>query len=263
MFPYIDIFGFQLPTYGLTSLLGTFLAGFVIFRLSQKRGVDKLYLGFTAVAAGVGLFIGAHLLYGITRTQDIVQAFGSYSAFDGFFDFAQHIISLFSGMVFYGGLYGALGAGMMVAAKRKAPIGDMCDLFAVFAPLFHIFGRIGCFLAGCCYGVSWEYGISGRMVAEGVREHTKRFPVQLLEAGLLAVLFLVIYVLFIKGKNKGNLLYLYLAVYAVLRFFLEFLRGDEIRGRLWVFSTSQWISIITLLWVGIFLFVRKIKKQKT
>lgn len=262
MFPYIHIFSFDIPTYGLISVLGVFVAGFVCIKVSAKRNLDKNDLVRTAIVAAIGLFLGAHLLYGITRTGDIFKAFSSYNTFTGFGEFIKHILELFSGMVFYGGLYGGLLAGLIYAKKKKYPISDVRDTFSLFIPLFHVFGRIGCFFAGCCYGVKSEWGIQGRVLTENLREHTKRFPVQLLEAFLLLLLFFVLLLLYKKAKARGNLIFIYLMVYAVLRFCLEFLRGDEIRGRLFMFSTSQWISFITILWVSIYLLIRKYKKNK-
>ncbi len=263
MLPYIDIFSFRLPTYGLVSLVGIFLACFWCVKIADKKGISRLDMGFVAISAGIGLFLGAHLLYAITRAGDIAEAFRSYGEFEGFFDFAKHLLELVSGMVFYGGLYGALCGGLLMAKKKKLPIGDICDIFAVFAPMFHIFGRIACFLAGCCYGVHCDFGLSGRMVAIGVREDVKRFPVQLVEAFAILLILILILVLQKKNKCKGNLLFVYLTVYAVVRFSLEFLRGDEIRGKLLMFSTSQWISLITILWVSIFLIARKQRKIKS
>lgn len=263
MLPYIDIFSFKLPTYGLISLIGIAVACFVCVRLSDKKGISRLDMGFVAISAGIGLFLGSHLLYAITRTGDIIQAFRSYGEYDGFLDFCKNLLELMSGMVFYGGLYGGLCGGLFMAKRKKLPTGDVCDIFAVFAPLFHIFGRIACFLAGCCYGMYSDYGISGRMVAVGVRESEKRIPVQLIEAFLILLILITLLWLMKKGKAKGNLLFVYLISYAAVRFCLEFLRGDEIRGKLLVFSTSQWISLITLVWVSVYLIVRRHRKNNS
>lgn len=263
MFPYFDIFGFQLPTYGLISLVGVIVAGLVILKLAPKRGIDKSDLLSTAIVAAIGLFIGAHLLYGITRIEDVIEAFGSYKRFESFGAFLSHVLELFSGMVFYGGLYGGLFAGFLYAKKKKLPVGGVSDVFALFIPLFHVFGRIGCFFAGCCYGVESEVGITGRVITGKLREVTPRFPVQLLEAFLLLLLFFLMFFLYQKGRAKGNLIFIYLLIYAVLRFCLEFLRGDEIRGKFMMFTTSQWISIVTILWVSVFLIIRKCRKNKT
>ena len=74
-----------------------------------------------------------------------------------------------------------------------------------------------------------------------------RFPVQLLEAVCNLVLSGILWILFWKRKNdfrfRGRLLHIYMIVYGIIRFTDEFLRGDAIRGHIWIFSTSQWISI--------------------
>ena len=84
----------------------------------------------------------------------------------------------------------------------------------------------------------------------------------LAEAFLLLVLFLLLLSLYMKGKCKGRLMLVYLSIYAVIRFTLEFFRGDEIRGHLWIFSTSQWISLLTLLVVIIYLVISNRKRRQ-
>lgn len=260
MYPYINVFSFDIPTYGLISLLGVLAAGFVSLRIIRKRNVDINSFLTTAIAAAIGLFIGAHLLYGITRMSDVIDAFEHYSQFDSFSEFIKYVAELFSGMVFYGGLYGGLLAGYFWAKNRKYNIKGLSDVFAVAIPIFHAFGRIGCFFAGCCYGAESEWGFSGRVIVADVRENAKRIPVQLIEAFLLILLFAFMLMLFFKNRAKGNLIFIYLTIYAVMRFVLEFFRGDEIRGRLLMFSTSQWISIFTLLWVIGYFIVKSRKK---
>ncbi len=262
MYPYLHIFGLEVPVYGLVSLLGFFISGAVAFILAKKKAVDIYDLFITAVVSGLGLFIGAHLLYTITRIGDIISAFSLYSTFDTTREFIRYILDISSGMVFYGGLYGGLLAGFIWIRHKKHPIGLFADVFAVVIPLFHAFGRIGCFFAGCCYGVEWEHGIQGRVLNSGECELIPRFPVQLLEASLLLVLFSVLLVLFLRGKVQGRLMAVYLAVYAVLRFTLEFFRGDAVRGHFLFLSTSQWISLLTLIGVGIYILLSRRKLQK-
>ncbi len=262
MYPYFHIFGLEVPVYGIVSLLGLLVAGAVAFFLAKKKDVDLYDLFITAVVSGLGLFIGAHLLYAFTRMGDIISAFTLYSTFDSTGEFIKYILDISSGMVFYGGLYGGLLAGFLWIRKRKHPIGLFADVFAVVIPLFHAFGRVGCFFAGCCYGVEWEHGIWGRVLNSGEREMIPRFPVQLVEASLLLVLFFVLLVLFLKGKVQGRLMAVYLFAYAVLRFTLEFFRGDTIRGHFLFLSTSQWISLLTLIGVGIYILLSRRKLQK-
>lgn len=260
MFPYINVFSFELPTYGIISLLGVLAAGFISMRLIGKRNVDANSFLITAIVSAIGLFIGAHLLYGVTRMGDIVDGFEHYSEFESFFEFAKYIAELFGGMVFYGGLYGGLIGGYLWAKKKKYDVKGLSDVFSVAIPIFHAFGRIGCFFAGCCYGTEVDWGISGRVIVADVRENAKRIPVQLIEAFLLLLLFVLMLVLFLKNKVNGKLIFIYLIVYAWMRFVLEFFRGDEIRGSILMFSTSQWISIFTLLWVSAYLLIQKRRK---
>ncbi len=262
MLPYIEFFGLSIPTYGLISVVGVFAAGLVSLSIAKKRNIDVYSFLSTAIAAAVGLFIGAHLLYAITRVEDIVYVISHYDYYDGFWGFVSSLLECMSGMVFYGGLYGGLLAGFVFAKIKKYPVCEMSDVFSVFIPLFHTFGRVGCFFAGCCYGIKSEFGIAGRVYAAGMRESVKRLPVQLVEAVCLLVLFVVMFILCKREKLRGRLIFVYLLSYAVLRFILEFFRGDEIRGRLFMFSTSQWISIITLVWVSLYLIINHIRQRK-
>lgn len=262
MLPYIEIFGVSIPAYGLISIMGTITAGIVSFAAAKKRKVDMHNLICTAIAAAVGVFAGAHILYSLTRIEDVVYILGNYHHYGSFWDFARELFACMNGMVFYGGLYGGLLVGFIFAKIKKYPLEDMSDVFSVFVPLFHTFGRVGCFFAGCCYGVKSEFGIAGRVYATGMRENAKRLPIQLIEAVCVLALFLVMLMLFKKVKVRGRLIFVYLMIYAVLRFALEFLRGDEIRGHFLMFSTSQWISILTLIWVGVYFLTHHLRTRK-
>lgn len=262
MYPYLEFFSLKIPTYGLIAVVGILISFLVGYVLAKKKGCADIEMVEIAVAAGVGVFVGAHLLFAITRIDAYIEAFQSYDRFENFFEFIKYLFGLASGMVFYGGLLGGLLFGYLYARIKKYPLKDYADIFAVSIPLFHTFGRIGCFLAGCCYGVEWEYGISGRVIGSGNHEDIKRLPIQLIESAFLLILFLVLLILFNKGIAKGRLLCVYLLSYSVLRFTLEFWRGDEIRGRLLLLSTSQWISVLIATGVVIFLIVSNIRKKK-
>jgi phosphatidylglycerol:prolipoprotein diacylglycerol transferase len=111
------------------------------------------------------------------------------------------------------------------------------NVIAPAIPLFHGFGRIGCLLAGCCYGKELNAPIEILHMI-----HVERFPVQAIESLFEFVLFVVM--LFIdRKKNHTDLLKIYLLSYAVFRFVNEFFRGDEVRGIYMGLSTAQWISL--------------------
>ncbi|MEG2116788.1 MAG: prolipoprotein diacylglyceryl transferase, partial [Clostridia bacterium] len=148
------------------------------------------------------------------------------------------------GAVFYGGLIGGLAVGFAYLKITKKNSFDYFVIVTPLIPLFHAFGRLGCFFGGCCYGIESNFGFifTNSLIesANGVR----RFPVQLLEMAVLLVHFAVFFIMYKKKFLKKILLPLYLISYGVCRFFIEFLRGDEYRGFVFNMSTSQFISVL-------------------
>lgn len=159
-----------------------------------------------------------------------------------------------SGIVYYGGLFGLLlffRIGLKLISKEK--MSEYRDILAVIIPIFHFFGRIGCFFSGCCYGKITNSNIS--VIYTNKIDNTivtaSRIPTQLIEAGLNFVLFLCILICFLKNMFKEHLLYLYFISYGIVRFCIEFYRGDEYRGIYGVLSISQYISIVLIVIGGI------------
>ena len=163
--------------------------------------------------------------------------------------------------MFYGGLAGAfLGA---YWSARSYGV-RLRDYYPVLLPALAItagFGRIGCFCAGCCYGVGWKHGIVLRAYTPNVPGDMPRVPVQLLEAGYDFLLAAALYVLARRTVRRERLLETYLLAYCPMRFVLEFLRDDSIRGILFGLSVSQWLSLLALLALGCFRLHGR--KQKT
>ena len=170
--------------------------------------------------------------------------------------------SLFGGMVFYGGLIGAYILGLVYAKLRRLDIALYMDNAALFAPIFHGFARVGCFFGGCCYGIESTFGFSASGNTLTDIGEVSRFPVQLLESILNLFIALVIFYILKKGKLKGQAFYIYLSLYAVIRFFDEFLRGDEVRGFIFGLSTSQFISIFVELFAIVMLILTTLKKHQ-
>ena len=138
----------------------------------------------------------------------------------------------------------------------------MTDALVPSVPLMHAFGRLGCFCAGCCYGMPFPAPLGLSFDASPVAPHgVTLFPVQLLEAFLNLIIFGVLLLYARKPRGRGKIIGLYMSAYAVMRFLLEFLRFDAERGGFWGLSTSQWISLI-LLPIGLYLLLtNKNKKQ--
>lgn len=245
MYPYIEIFGRTITTYGLMALVGMFAAGIFACVLARKRGYYDNDVIVVLLISAIGVLVGGHILYGLTNWEQIPMLFTAKSVSQ----FFQYAGSIFGGSVFYGGLFGAILAASITIRAKKLNYTVYSDLLAPVIPLFHCFARIGCFLGGCCYGIESSFGftVTGNTLVPSLND-VCRFPVQLLEAALNLGLFGVLYLLYRRSLTckplRGRLLLIYLLSYSVIRFLDEFLRGDEIRGFLFGFSTSQFISIL-------------------
>ncbi len=250
MYPIVTIFGRPIGTYALSSVAGILLAGWYACRAARRRGVDDNEIIVLLLVSAVGILLGSHVLYALTNLPALLR-YLSESANLPLGDWFRGLLPYVGGAVFYGGLLGGLAAGALYLRIRRLPFAAYADIAAPAIPLFHAFGRIGCFLGGCCYGIPWEGGITYTRALSPEANGVARFPVQLLESALLFALFFLLAALFRRGALRAKLLALYLAVYAVLRFLLEFLRGDAIRGVYFGLSTSQWISLAILLALGV------------
>lgn len=267
MYPYFHVLGHTVRSYALCGFIGLFaavLVGWRLLRRVERRFEDAMLM---TVAVGVGLLVGGHLFYGVTRLPAIVADAGALVAQGkaGTLTFSQLAAAVqngFGGMVFYGGFGGAL-AGVWVyrRCERDLSWAVLTDILAICVPLFHAFGRIGCFLGGCCYGQESRWGFVAQNALVPGLSGVRRFPVALAESLFCLVLFAVLWRLFRHGRCCGELLYVYLCGYPVGRFGLEFLRGDAVRGGFWGLSTSQWVSL-ALLAVGIGHFVAKRFRMK-
>ena len=234
--------------YALCGIVGILVAGWLFCYLLVKRGQCDSDGLFLLLFAGVGCVIGSHLLYGLTH----IRAWDEIANVTSLQEALLLLGTLFGGGVFYGGLIGGISASFLYIRRKKLSSAIFSDCGAICIPLFHTFARIGCFLAGCCYGIEAEWGFAASenpFIPEVVGIH--RFPTQLLEAFLNLVLFMILLSLRNTSQLQGHLLHLYLLLYATMRFTVEFLRGDIIRGIWFGLSTSQWISLCLWLISGI------------
>lgn len=245
MFPYFDIFGRVVGSYAVCSVAGMMVCGAVGTRLGARYKVSFEELLLYMVAIVLGLLAGGHILFGITRIGELAKLLGSLGN-SSMKETLTGLGTVFGGMVYYGGfLGGAAALWLYTGFHKKHPRWVMFDLYGTLIPLFHTFGRIGCFFGGCCYGRegSWGFIAHGNPLVPEVND-VRRIPVPLLEAVCnLCIFFLLLY-LFQKGQQKGRVIFWYMVAYAPVRFVLEFFRGDAIRGIWCGLSTSQWISIL-------------------
>lgn len=169
------------------------------------------------------------------------------------------------GFVFYGSFLFAIPTMLWFFKKHKLNTYKMLDVMAVVTCIVHIFGRIGCFFAGCCYGkpTTGSLGITFTDKACQAPLNTPLVPTQLLEAGFIFLVML--FLLSIKSKFQkfyGQLFLLYLILYATGRSVLEIFRGDAARGFIidGYLSHSQFIALLVVLVTG-FVYVRWSKKN--
>src|SRR4051812_42806218 len=171
--------------------------------------------------------------------------------FDQFRQSPAELLSLArSGGVFYGGLILAVLVAFWYIARHRMPFWTTCDVFAPGIALGHVTGRLGCFAAGCCYGGPTTLAWGGAVTqppppAEGGTPlHVPLHPTQLYEAGAELLILIVLLSTERKGRPfAGRTFWLYMLLYALSRYVIEFYRGDP-RGAVGMFSTSQFISVI-------------------
>lgn len=206
--------------------IGSVFALFVYYFAVKREGYPLKLSVFAYISPVIGLFAGARL-------------FGHISAKIHYMNTGEQIVP---GIVFYGGLFGFI---IMFLILQRAMLGDfskgLCDAAGISIPLFHAFGRIGCFLTGCCGGFMGAV------------------PVQLLESLGNFIIFAVLLVLYIKQKATGRLLWIYLLSYAVMRFFIEFFREDVQRGMIGALSFSQVCSIMLAVFLAGLYYGRKVR----
>ena len=241
----IKIGSFQLPTYGLLLALALLTAIVTADRLGRREGFDgSRILDFSTWIIVVGL-IGAKVLM-------IISDWGYYSRDPGEI---FSLNTLEAGGVFYGGFIASALFAIWYVRTYKLPPLKMFDIYAPAVALAQSVGRLGCFSAGCDYGTRTT-SVLGVVFTNpyshevtGVPLNTRIHPTQLYESLATLVIGLILLWRFGRKKRDGEIFVLYLVMYAVARFFLEFLRGDEDRGFVFhhLLSTSQFIAILAVL----------------
>jgi len=253
MLPFISILGREYPTFTLLGLVGFFLATTVAGLRAGRYGLPKSDPIFMGTFAGIGLLVGSSLLFGITQIP-VMWEYRAYLTTN----FWPFMIRWFGGMVFYGGLFGAIAGIFLYCKVMKQPVATAMTLTIPVIPLAHAVMRVGCFAAGCCYGIQHGLGITFTN-SLGAPNGVPLIPVQLFEAAANLIIFAVLWVLTRKELNWALLAAIYGLMYSFTRFWLEFLRGDAIRGFALGLSTSQIISIIVFFACCVYIYVKRMK----
>ncbi len=258
MLKYINIFGRDIPMYGICALIGLIFGGLLIyFRIRKRRDYNKAHIVNIPIFAAIGAFAGAKIVYFLTRLDFLFSAFQhadiAFASADSTFKVLGEV---FSGMVFYGGLLGAILAAFIYCKIARVDFSLYADIFAPAIPLFHAFGRVGCVCAGCCYGIECSWGLVYTDTENGITSSVTRLPLPLIEAGCNLLIMVLLLILSKKHLKKGSLMGIYFISYSIVRFVDEFFRGDEIRGVYFGLSTSQWISIFVFI-TGVYMLLNR------
>lgn len=264
MYPFIHIAGREIGSYGVCAFAGLAAAAICLYLLRKRHGLAFEDIILLLLSAAGGMIFGGSLLYGLTNAGNLINLLKNTTDFS-FSDFVKGLMTVFGGMVFYGGFLGAILTLKILSPKviKGKSFGEVLDLYAITVPLFHTFGRLGCFLGGCCYGIESRFGfvVNGNTLSPEING-VRRFPVSLLEALLNLLIFFLLLELYRSGRCRQRLIFVYMFVYPPIRFGLEFLRGDDIRGYFLGLSTSQWISLVLVLFALVnVLLTRFVKKN--
>lgn len=235
-----EFFNVKIYGYGLMIMIGIIAALFLLSYRSKKKQYNEDNIWDMAIFAIICGIIGGKVLYIITDIKYIIQQ-------------PSVLKNIGNGFVIYGAILGGILAVYLYSKKKGWDILNVFDLVIPSLPLAQGFGRIGCFLAGCCYG-------SVTTLPIGVEFPNSPFApsnVHVLPTQIFSSVFNFMLALFLlwydrRERKKGRVFSLYLIIYSIGRFFIEFLRDDP-RGHVSIFSTSQFISLFIVL-IGALLF---------
>lgn len=246
----------KIHTYGALIALGILLALFYLSKQAKNNGLDyqkildiTIYLVFSGI-------LGARIFYVIIEYRNFENDIsGIFKIWEG-------------GLVFYGGFIAAFATGYFLIKKNKLPVWKTIDLFTPAIPLAHTFGRFGCFFAGCCYGketnVLWAVTFKNPDSLASPVLNIPVHPTQIYES--LSNFFIFLFLNWFQKFKRfdGQVAWIYIILYSVMRFIVEFFRGDE-RGFVLngLLSTSQLISLILIPFaVSMMTIMRKKKISK-
>jgi phosphatidylglycerol:prolipoprotein diacylglycerol transferase len=229
-----------LHTYGVLVAIAFLVGLWVTSRLSRQAGLNA------EAVTNLGIYCALAAIAGAKLMMFVVDA-GYYF---------QHPAEVFTmatlqaGGVFYGGLIAALAVSWYYIRKTGLPLLPTSDAFAPGIAIGHGIGRLGCFSAGCCWGVechrSWAVTFTNPVSRDlvGVPLNVPLHPTQLYEAFSEFAIFGFLWWRFHRPHAKGDIISLYLMLYSAVRFVVEFFRfheqGNLLGGPL---DTSQWISM--------------------
>ena len=219
-------------TYGVMVALGIFFGSLVLVKLAEREGIPREDVVDTAFWSIVAGFVGARLFFFIYNPEYLKPWYRIFFIWEG-------------GLVWYGGVvFGALTAVYFIK-KRKIPVWKFADVVSIALSVGLGFGRIGCTMAGCCYGKECHapFALVFTNPHSAAPLNVPLWPTEPVSAAANFLIAFILYLLYRKRKVPGEVFGFYLILYGTFRFLIEFVRATpkEILG---TFSNNQIISII-------------------
>lgn len=235
MYPVLIKIGpLTIHTYGVLIAIAFLIGLFFAARQAKKQNVPVDKISDLAFYMLIAAIIGSRLFFVAVNYKFYIQ-----NPFD--------IIKIWEGgLVFYGGVVFAVITGIWYIKKKSLDLWATADIFAPSVAIAHAIGRLGCFAAGCCYGKVTEnlpWAVVFKLPESLAPLNVPLHPTQIYESIGEAVNFVILIILRKHQSFKGQLFWTYLVVYSVIRFTVEFFRGDDARG--FVFANASIAQIIS------------------
>lgn len=258
----------QIPTYGLLVATGFVVGAWLAEREARRRGEDPRPILDACFWALVGGLAGSRVLFVATNAAEYWQICRGGAVPRGgwraFVDCTKALQFWEGGIVYYGGFAGGLAGVVWALRRRHAPFLPAADALAPSLAIGHAFGRLGCYMAGCCFGAptggAWGARFPRDAIAFSEMTHDGSLPAgadrtppihptQLYEAAGEIAIFAALLAVRRRKRVHGQVFLAYLAAYPVLRSLIELFRGDAARKFVvpGIVSTSQAISAVVLV----------------
>ncbi|MEJ5339298.1 MAG: prolipoprotein diacylglyceryl transferase [Aquificaceae bacterium] len=224
----IEVFGIKIYTYGVLVALGALLAYWLMLRFAKKEAINPNHVENTLLLALLLGIVGGRLSYVIEHPEQVQSLKDILAIWNG-------------GMNFFGGLVGGVLGALVGMLKYRLPFWKTADMAVVSLSIAHAIGRLGCTSAGCCYGK--PFPVDGS-VLPGIHisdrfpffyvvfppgavapPYMPLYPTQLMEFSGLILIFLILLLAYRRKPFDGFVFSLYMLLYGILRFSLEFYRG--------------------------------------
>ena len=242
---------FTVYGYGLMIAIGIVAGCLTAEYRARKQSLDSDQIFPMILWCLLGGFFAAKILFWITEWKSIAEDPG----------FMMETLS--SGFVVFGGIIGGIFTGWLYCRIKKLTFFKYADVILPSVALAQGFGRIGCFLAGCCYGKETDSPLSVTFVDSGFAPNgVALIPTQIYSSVLDFLHYGLLLLILKRQRRDGETAACYLIFYSAGRFVLEFFRGDLARGSVGALSTSQFISLFTFA-AGIALLVFFAGKKHT